>query len=260
MECVRLGTPSCFQISKGACIQTTYATFAQWDLDLTDVENIRNLRETNPIGAPTYGWLKNFGKVLSRRFNCQGFDRPLVELAQGGVDVVTWRPLLLWHMSRTDPVVHEFFAEWLFREHAEGVHRLTTAAAVGFLTEWVQSHLGIDRQWSPANLQRSAASLLKMGVDVSLLKGSRFKEFSTYHLPEQSLMYLLHAMMDQLGNAGKVLESPDWHMFLMTRQELEAELYRLHQFRKLHFESAGSLVQLQLPCASAIEYVRRLVG
>ena len=162
--------------------------------------------------------------------------------------------------SRTDPVVHEFFAEWLFREHAEGVHRLTTAAAVGFLTEWVMSHLGVERQWSPANLQRSAASLLKMGVDFSLLKGSRFKEFSTYHLPEQSLMYLLHAMMDQLGNAGKVLESPDWHMFLMTRQEVEAELYRLHQFRKLHFESAGSLAQLQLPCASAIEYVRRLVG
>ena len=72
-------------------------------------------------------------------------------------------------------------------------------------------------------------------------------------------MYLLHAMMDELRNAGKVIESPDWHMFLMARQDVEAELYRLHQFRKLHFESAGSLAQLELPCTSVAEYARRLV-
>ena len=259
MECAKIGTPSCFQVSKGACIQATYTAFNQWNLDLPDSENIRILRESNPIGAPTNGWLKDFGKVLSRRFDCRGFDRPLVELAQGGADLVIWRPLLLWHMSRTDPIVREFFTEWLFRKHSMGVHRLTTPTAAAFLTEWVQSHLGVERQWSPANLQRSAASLLKMGVDFSLLKGSRFKEFCVYHLPEQSFMYLLHAMMDQLSNASKVIESPDWHMFLMTRQDVETELYRLHQFRKLHFESAGSLAQLRLPCASAIEFVRRLV-
>ena len=61
---LRTGSPSCFQISKGACIQATYAAFAQWNLEESDSANIRSLRETNPIGAPSYGWLKNFGKVL----------------------------------------------------------------------------------------------------------------------------------------------------------------------------------------------------
>jgi hypothetical protein len=256
---LRIGNPSCFQISKGACIQATYVAFAQWDLEKSDSENIRSLRETNPIGAPSYGWLKDFGKVLSRRFDCQGFDRPLVELAQEGCDLTIWKPLLLWHMSRTDPVVFEFFTEWLFREHSKGIHRLTTPAAIDFLTDYIQHHLGVERLWSPSNLQCSAASLLKMGVDFSLLKGRRIKEFTAYHLPEQSFMYLLHAMMDELGNAGRLIESPDWRMFLMTRQDVEAELYRLHQFRKLRFESAGSLAQLELPCTSVAEYTRRLV-
>ena len=36
-------------------------------------------------------------------------------------------------------------------------------------------------------------------------------------------------------------------MFLMRPSDVERELLRLHQFRKLHYEVAGSLVQLSLP-------------
>jgi hypothetical protein len=75
-------------------------------------------------------------------------------------------------------------------------------------------------------------------------------------VPEPSFLYLLHAIMDEVRSATKVVESADWRLFLMSRGDVEAELLRLHQFRKLHYESAGSLVQLQLPCASAAEYAR----
>ena len=38
------------------------------------------------------------------------------------------------------------------------------------------------------------------------------------------------------------------------------EYLRLHQFRKLEYEVAGSLVQLSLPCASSREYAERMVA
>jgi hypothetical protein len=46
----------------------------------------------------------------------------------------------------------------------------------------------------------------------------------------------------------------------MHPADVERELLRLHQFRKLDYQIAGSLVQLSLPCASAREYAERMVA
>ena len=49
-------------------------------------------------------------------------------------------------------------------------------------------------------------------------------------------------------------------MFLMPRSDVERELLRLHQYRKLDYQVAGSIVELTLPCASACEYAERMVA
>ena len=105
-----------------------------------------------------------------------------------------------------------------------------------------------------------AAGLLKMAVDFGLLRGSVAKEFVSYHLPERSFLYLLHAMRDEKLSPSKVVASPDWRLFLMRPADVEHELLRLHQFRKLEYQVAGSLVQLSLPCTSACEYAERMVA
>lgn len=48
-------------------------------------------------------------------------------------------------------------------------------------------------------------------------------------------------------------------MFLMDAADVERELFRLHQFRRVHYEVAGSLAQLKLPCDSAADYAREMV-
>jgi hypothetical protein len=93
-----------------------------------------------------------------------------------------------------------------------------------------------------------------------LLRGSVLKEFASYHLPERSFLYLLHAIRDERQSPGKVIAAFDWRMFLMRPADVERELLRLHQFRKLEYEVAGSLVQLSLPCASSREYAERMVA
>jgi hypothetical protein len=44
----------------------------------------------------------------------------------------------------------------------------------------------------------------------------------------------------------------------MDATDVELELFRLHQFRKLHYEVAGSLARLKLPAASAADFVREM--
>ncbi len=46
----------------------------------------------------------------------------------------------------------------------------------------------------------------------------------------------------------------------MSPSDVERELLRLHQFRKVDYQVAGSIVQLTLPCANACEYAERMVA
>ena len=104
---------------------------------------------------------------------------------------------------------------------------------------------------SEYGLKRASRDLLRMAADFGLLTGSAVREFKSYHLPEKSFLYLLHAMYEVHGNARDVVHSQEWRLFLMSTADVERELFRLHQFRKLRYEVAGSLVELTLPVALA---------
>ena len=112
----------------------------------------------------------------------------------------------------------------------------------------------MEHDWSTATRHRVAAGLLKAAADFGLLRGSGGKEFASYHLPEQALMYVLHALAETTQNATRIVSSPEWRMYLMGQDDVERELLRLHQFRKLSYDSAGSMRQLTLPFATALEY------
>ena len=99
-----------------------------------------------------------------------------------------------------------------------------------------------------------------MAVDFGLLRGSVVKGIRGYHLPERSFLYLLHALRKRSKARARSSHAPDWRMFLMRPSDVEHELLRLHQFRKLDYQVAGSLVQLTLPCASSREYAERMVA
>jgi hypothetical protein len=98
----RADVVSSFTIIKGAMIEETYAVFAAWDFDRSKRENLDRLRADNFIGAISATWLRDVAKVLNRRFDPGGRDRPLVVLAKHGLPLHEWKPLLLWHMGTSN--------------------------------------------------------------------------------------------------------------------------------------------------------------
>lgn len=112
--------------------------------------------------------------------------------------------------------------------------------------------------WSEATRERAASSLLKFGSDFGLLWGTAQKRFTSYVLPDAAFLYLLHAMGEKCASSSRAVQSKDWRMFLMTPDAVEQELLRLHQYRKLEYQAAGSLVQLSLPFASALMCAERM--
>jgi hypothetical protein len=256
----RANVVSSFTVIKGAMIAETYAAFAGWDLSRSKRENLDRLRDQNYIGAKSATWLRDVAWVLSRRFQPNERDLPLVTLAKSGCDMHEWRPLLLWHITRDEFLLRDFLVSWLFPAFDEGAFRVRPDELHEYLENLRARGGTTEHDWTESTADRVAAGLLKMATDFELLKGTVVKEFAPYHLPERSFLYLLHALRDELENAGKLVSAPDWRMYLMRPADVERELLRLHQFRKLEYHAAGSIAQLTLPFASAREYAESMAA
>jgi len=260
MKSSRSNVASSFTVVKGAMIDETYAVFAAWDFARSKRENLDRLRDENFIGASSATWLRDVAKVLNRRFEPDGRDRALVVLAKSGCDLEEWKPLLLWHITRDEFLVRDFLQNWLFPAYDSGAFRVRPEELHAYLQGIGKRGATTEHAWTEQTMKRVAAGLLKISVDFGLLRGSVVKEFASFHLPERSFVYLLHALRDEKLSPSKVVGSPDWRMFLMRPGDVEHELLRLHQFRKLEYQVAGSLVQLSLPCTSSREYAERMVA
>ena len=250
---------SSFTIIKGSMIEETYAVMRDWDFDRSREENLRDVRDNNTIGASSANWLRDVYKVLHRRFDPNKGDRALPMLAKAGASMEVWKPIQLWHMTRDEFLLRDFLINWLFKEYEGGAYRIRTDDLHPFLKELNKKGL-VDEEWKDSTLHRVASALLRMAVDFGLMTGKSVREFNSYHLPEESFLYLLHAMYETHGNARGVVQSPDWRLFLMSTADVERELLRLHQFRKLRYEVAGSLVELTLPCSSVAAFVEEMAA
>jgi Putative inner membrane protein (DUF1819) len=261
MPTSRSSVVSSFTVIKGSLVNETYAAFAAWDFSISKRENLERLERDNTIGASSRNWARDVRKVLNRRFDPDGRDRPLVVLAQGDCDRQVWQPLLLWHMTRDEFLVRDFLIRWLYPQYELGAYRLGTDDVMTYLGS-LRSKNGISwsGHWTQATRDRVASGLLRIAVDFGLLVGGAHKEFNSYNLPDESFLYLLHAMTAAERNARHVIESPDWQMYLMDSGDVEREILRLHQFHRLSYEAAGTLATLDLPAESPAAYAEELVA
>ena len=256
----RANVASSFTIVKGALINETYAVLAAWDLTQSKRENLDRLRRENFVGARTATWLRDLAKVLNRRLDPEGRDRARVMLAQSGCDLLEWKPILLWHITRDEFLLRDFLQNWLFPAYDSGVSRVNPAEVREYLRGTAKRGGVTEHAWSETTLERVAAGLLKMAVEFGLLRGKAAKTFNAYSLPERSFLYLLHVLRETHPNPRKIIEAPDWRMFLMRPGDVEHEILRLHQFHKLDYQVAGSLAQMKLPCATSAQYAERMVA
>lgn len=171
----------------------------------------------------------------------------------------TWRPALLWHMTRDEFLVRDFLINWLEPRFTEGTFRIRVDEVYPYLAGIQERGLTQEgKPWSEETRKRVASGLLGIAADLGLLRGRTIKEFGSHHLPDGGFLYVLHAIADTEPNGAEVIQSPEWQMYLYQPAEVEQEILRLHQFRKLHYERAGSIVALSLPFASAAAYAESL--
>ena len=259
MSASRASVVSSFTIIKGAMIEETYAAFVAWDFDLTKSENLTRICDENIVGAKSSNWLRDVAKVLNRRFDPDHRDRPLVMLAKAGCSPDIWKPLLLWHITRDEFLFRDFLIHWLYPAFESGIFRVRPNSLYEYLGDIGSRGGTTEHEWSEKTSHRVATGLLKMAADFGLIRGGAIKVFSSYYLPQPSMLYLIHAISQELGSPRKMIDAPDWRMFFMSPAEVEGELFRLHQFHEIRFDVAGSLVQLTLPSENLLDFSEKMM-
>ncbi|MBF0372586.1 MAG: DUF1819 domain-containing protein [Alphaproteobacteria bacterium] len=230
---------------KGLLAAETHAVLAGWDLSRGKSENLRNSPALRACGSERLAVQR--AKALSSRLEIPGRDAPLVALARRGWPPEHWKPPLLWHLAEGDRLIRWFLEDWLFpRRGAERLNARDLRPAIVALRG--APPLGAD------TVEHVAGALFKIAVDAELMTGSVSRRFRPFRLSDPALLYMLHALAERHAAARRIIEAPDWRRFLMTPAEVEHELFRLHQFRVLDYQVAGSLAQLTLPRASLADF------
>lgn len=241
-------------LRKGALVDETYQLFSGWDESKGLAENLDSGLQGQFRSA---AWGREVRVTLRRRFRDTTSALPLIRMAQGSLPIDEWRSCFLLWLGIREPLFGEFVMDWLYPEYEKGRHLLKTQDITGYLTKYWQ------KTGSPPLSEygtiRTARDLLRMASDFGLLEGSGpQKTFASFHLSDRCFLYFAHAISDQEGAASLVPESRYWRLPLMSFKDVETAMFRLHQFQKLEYQVAGTLVQLALPCSSALEYAGKM--
>ena len=252
-------TVSTFSVTKGGRVAETYACFSQWDFSQTLDSNLRKFREENPIFAGTEAWLKEMRRILRVRFGDIGHHHTLISLAKGGLAQTVWAPILLWHLCFRELLLSDFLENWLYPRKRDGFLRVHSEELRHYIGG-LESRGLVDRQWTPNTVSRMASGIPAYAGDFGLLRGRVVREIAPYHLPDEALLYVLQWLAEESASAERTLSDSRWRRLLMSRQDVEQELLRLHQLRRLRFDAMGSVIALELPFRSVTSYVEHLVG
>ena len=243
---------------KGALIEETYAAFQHWDLSIPFKKNIEKTQEGNPIGARNEKWLHEILTTLSNRFGNNEVIAPLVLMAQRNLTLYKWKPCFLWHMGNIDALYYRFACEWLFPRFQEGAYMIRTEDALPFVRKITDGQIASGGKLSEYGALRAARDLLKMAGDFDLLEGKVKKKFASYHVPQEAFVYVLRGLLDMGYATSQALASTDWRLFLMDADDVERELLRLHQYKVLEYDVAGSMAQLTLSSPSLEAYAKEI--
>lgn len=227
--------------------------FREWKSTKSARENYQQAREQNWLGAKTQGMLKEMVATISTRFPNPSDCEPLLVLAKGMASPEIWQACLHWYVANRDEFYYRFVTEWLTLKYEAGTYLLKPQDVVPFVTKITAGQIASGGTLSEYSVIRTARDMLRMSADFGLLTSGSTRQFALYHLPDDGFIFLMQVLLERELNPQKAIHAPDWQIYLMTAADVERELLRLHQFRKLHYEVAGSLIELKLPYASGLE-------
>ncbi|NEJ90898.1 hypothetical protein GR223_33970 [Rhizobium leguminosarum] len=243
-------------LRKGPLVEETFRLFLGWDFD-ESVES--NLIARLHGSFRTQGWEREVIATIGRRLKNFVLMEPLVVLARNGMGLADWRDCWRLWVGITEAPFGEFVRDWLCEEYIAGRYNVRSEDAREFASYAWAAHSHDGKVLSDYGLLRAARDLLKTAVDLGLLTGKGpAKTFSPAQMGDDALLFHIHLIAAVEGSYVKVPASVHWRLALMYPDDVHRTLLRLHQYRKVDYQVAGSFVQLTLPHSTPLAFAKAL--
>ncbi len=244
-------------LAKGALIEETYQLFSRWDFGLGTDDNLKKGLSGR---FNTLGWELEVSKTIGRRVRGAPASRSLIVLVQNGLSFPDWRDCWRLWIGATEEPFSSFALHWLFGEHESGRYAVRSSDLLGYAQDVWHAH-SPDRAISSVGLSRLASDLIRTAAQLGMLTGNGpSKTFAPIVLGDAVTLFYTHLIADLEGSSARVTESYLWRLAYMTPADVHSALLRLHQYKHVDYQVAGSLVQLGLPARSALAYAEGLAA
>jgi hypothetical protein len=242
-------------LRKGPLVEETYRLFATWRDDASVDENFDAAFGDR---FPTVAWEKEVRATTSSRLRNLEAMRPLMILARKGMGLHDWRDCWRLWIGATEEPFGSFVRDWLAPQFSSGRLHVSAEDVREFAVKAWAGH-SPKRPLSEYGVARAARDLVNTASKLGLLSGSGvFKTFAAHSMSDDVLLFHAQMIGDLEGSPAKVPGSPLWRLALMSASEAHLTLLHLHQFRRLDYQVAGSLIQLTLPYPSSLAYAESL--
>jgi hypothetical protein len=238
-------------------VEETFELFLGWSFDATVEQNLEG-RLASRYG--NVGRAKDVITTLSRRLRDFNTVRPLIVMAKGGQRFPDWRDCCRLWIGATEEPFQLFALNWLYREREDGRYLVRSDDVRPFVVEiWKSRRIG--RSLNDYGIIRTARDLIRTATNLGMLEGEgATRTFSSLAMSDDTLLYYAQLIAEVEGAPVRIVDAPLWRLAYMTPADVHAALLRLHQFKRLDYQVAGSLVQVSLPYRSTLEFAERLVA
>lgn len=242
-------------LRKGPLVEDTYRLFASWDFSLSVTGN---LKQGFSGHYRSIGWEREVTQTVGSRLKNYDGVRPLIYLAMKGMSLPDWRDCWRLWIAATEEPFRGFVQGWLYDEYQGGRYNIRTDDVVETAAAAWASRPG-SKPLSEYGVLRAARDLLKTSADLGLLTGNGpVKTFASQTMSDEVFLFHVHQIAELEGSYARVPNSPLWRSALMSPEDVQRVLLRLHQYRKLDYQVAGSLQQLSLPHVSALAFAESI--
>lgn len=162
-----------------------------------------------------------------------------------------------WLTARSEATLYGFVTEYVLPAHRAGNYEIRTEDAIRWLDD---VNRRAERQWSRAVTVRTARGILAALRDFGILEGANRKTIAPISINCKTFC-LIAFCLSELGFGGSaLLDHYDWKLFLLGKTGVERLFLEAHQYGWLRFESAGSIVRVEFPSSSFMEYANVVLG
>jgi hypothetical protein len=153
--------------------------------------------------------------------------------------------LMLIYTARRNPVLRDFVSEVYWSAFSAGAAILSSTDAESFLKRATVDGR-IARAWSEGMRRRIAGDLMSTLADFGLLEDvkKQTKPIRSYRLMAETVLFLAHENHFRGFSDNSILESPDWRLFGLAREDVVQQLDRIARAGHYIFQYSGELLRI----------------